>query len=178
MPAIESKDFTLGEIFRDFYAVPDYQREFVWEEEEVDQLLTDIRREQADDNDAEYFIGSIVTCLNAGGRYELIDGQQRMTTIFLAFCALRDRLRDLGESSVSTIQNLIATERVDANGEESREPRIELQYEDAGNLVQELVDERKFTGKGSTGQLSTCETRTVVFLISLARLGLRCINGL
>jgi len=150
MPAIESKDFTLGEIFRDFYAVPDYQREYVWEEDEVDQLLTDIRREQADDNDAEYFIGSIVTCLNASGRYELIDGQQRMTTIFLAFCALRDRLRDLGESSVSTIQNLIATERVDPNGEESREPRMELQYEDAGNLVQELVDERKFAGKGST----------------------------
>jgi hypothetical protein len=150
MPAIESKDFTLGEMFRDFYAVPDYQREYVWEEEDVDQLLTDIRAEQADDSDAEYFIGSIVTCLNQKGRYDLIDGQQRVTTIFLALCALRDRLRKLGESSVSTIQNLIATERVDARGEETREPRIELQYEDAGNIIQEFVDEGPSLGKEST----------------------------
>lgn len=35
MPAIDSKDLTLGEVFRDFYAVPDYQREYVWGEEEV-----------------------------------------------------------------------------------------------------------------------------------------------
>src|SRR5579863_873319 len=109
MSAIESKDFTLGEIFRDFYAVPDYQREYVWGEEEVEQLLMDIRTEQGNDDETEYFIGSIVTCLNKQGRYDLIDGQQRMTTIFLTLCALRDRLRLLGETKIATIQNLIAT---------------------------------------------------------------------
>jgi uncharacterized protein with ParB-like and HNH nuclease domain len=62
MAAIESKDETVSGVFKDFYVVPNYQREYVWGEAEVDQLLKDIRTEQAEGADAEYFIGSIVVC--------------------------------------------------------------------------------------------------------------------
>ena len=48
MAAIESKDETVSGVFKDFYVVPNYQREYVWGEESVDQLLIDIRAEQAD----------------------------------------------------------------------------------------------------------------------------------
>ena len=97
MPAIESKDFTVGDLLKDFYAVPDYQREYVWGQDSVEQLLDDIRAEQADAPTTEYFIGSIVTCPGLGGRLALIDGQQRMTTLFAILCAYRDRLRSLGQ---------------------------------------------------------------------------------
>jgi hypothetical protein len=154
MSAIESKDLTLGEIFRDFYTVPDYQREYVWTGDEVEQLLSDIRSEQTDDGNAEYFIGSIVTCLNVTGRYDLIDGQQRVTSLFLAFCALRDRLKMLGEVQITTIQNLIATDRVDVSGTETREPRLDLQYEDAGSVIQCLVDGTPFPSGGATRSIA------------------------
>jgi hypothetical protein len=73
-----------------------------------------------------------------------------MTTIFLTLCALRDRLRLLGETKIATIQNLIATERVSTKGEETREPRLDLQYEDAGTLIQQLVDDATLTQRAAT----------------------------
>ena len=39
---IDSDDYTLADIFKDFYVVPNFQREYVWEEEQVEQLLMDI----------------------------------------------------------------------------------------------------------------------------------------
>lgn len=169
MPAIDSKDLTLGEVFRDFYAVPDYQREYVWGEEEVAQLLTDVHAEQGANGDAEYFIGSIVTCLNSANRFDLIDGQQRMTTLFLALCALRDRLKALGESQIAVIQNLIATERVDARGEETREPRLELQYEDAGTIIQSLVNDAPPQVKAGTRSITNMTTAYQTALAFYAR---------
>ena len=76
---IESVDIPLGKLFSDFYVVPSYQREYVWEEKQVEQLLEDIHNEFAGNGDSassEYFIGSIVVCLHPDGLYELIDGQQ------------------------------------------------------------------------------------------------------
>jgi len=92
MSTIESQDLKLVDVFRDFYTVPNYQREYVWTEEEVEQLLGDIRSEHVDGANSEYFIGSIVVCPGMGERFDLIDGQQRMTTLFVTICALRDRL--------------------------------------------------------------------------------------
>lgn len=45
---IQSQDVSVGKIFGDFYAVPDYQREYVWEAEQVEQLLSDIRSEMGE----------------------------------------------------------------------------------------------------------------------------------
>ena len=97
--AIESQDITVGGIFQAFYAVPDYQREYVWHTAQVEQLLSDILSEMppkpSEAPPAEYFIGSIVVCPNAAGVLDLIDGQQRMTTLFVTLCAIRDRLEAL-----------------------------------------------------------------------------------
>ncbi len=94
--SIESQDLTLGNLFNSFYAVPSFQREYVWEEIQVEQLLKDIYDEYASDGrsteTSEYFIGSIVVCGRPDGVFDLIDGQQRMTTTYLALCAIRDYL--------------------------------------------------------------------------------------
>jgi hypothetical protein len=140
MPSIESNDFTVGDILKDFYAVPDYQREYVWNDEQVEQFLSDILAEQSDDRSAEYFIGSIVVCEGMNGRFDLIDGQQRMTTLFVILCAYRDRLRSLGQSPSTAVDSLLATQIVDLKGQESFEVRLDLQYEDAGDLIAGLVE--------------------------------------
>jgi uncharacterized protein with ParB-like and HNH nuclease domain len=60
---IQSQDISVVEVFQSSYVVPDYQREFVWEETEDDQLLSDIAAEMGNgplESAPEYFIGSMV----------------------------------------------------------------------------------------------------------------------
>jgi uncharacterized protein with ParB-like and HNH nuclease domain len=60
--------------------VPDYQREYVWTDKEVHQLLDDINDEMGG-SAKEYFIGTIlVSPTDMKNHYEVIDGQQRLTT--------------------------------------------------------------------------------------------------
>ncbi|MFF4414911.1 DUF262 domain-containing protein [Streptosporangium sp. NPDC001559] len=78
--------------------VPLYQRPYAWEREQLARLWSDIER-QADGlqrgADAGHFLGSVVLAPapgNAPGqsRWLVVDGQQRLTTLLLALCALRD----------------------------------------------------------------------------------------
>jgi uncharacterized protein with ParB-like and HNH nuclease domain len=88
MARLENNKYTIEEAFREcFYIVPDYQREYVWTEKQITQLLEDID-EQMDRSSSEYFIGNILVSSQAGERnhYEVIDGQQRLTTTFLILC--------------------------------------------------------------------------------------------
>ena len=76
--AIQSRDINVATVFQDFYVVPDYQREYVWGTDEVEQLLGDIIAEMGGGGTAsapEYFIGSIVVCPGLGGTLDLIEIQ-------------------------------------------------------------------------------------------------------
>jgi uncharacterized protein with ParB-like and HNH nuclease domain len=135
---IQSQDIKIADVFQAFYAVPDYQREYVWETEQVEQLLSDINAELTSNDPAntpEYFIGSIVVCPGRDGVLELIDGQQRMTTLFLTLCAIRDRLKELGERSSEALGYQIAATSVDATGHDRFRYRLDLQYEDSGGIL-------------------------------------------
>jgi hypothetical protein len=77
---IQCQDIKVADTFQSFYIVPDYQREYVWEPERVEKLLTDIYYESEGvdaPNAPEYFIGSIVVCPGSHGVLDLIDGRQR-----------------------------------------------------------------------------------------------------
>lgn len=88
---------TINQIFRDsdaFYHMPIYQRPYSWDKERVEQLWFDIveafKNNQDDSSvDSNYFLGSIVVVKNAKG-FEVVDGQQRLTTLTILFCILRD----------------------------------------------------------------------------------------
>lgn len=72
------------------YTIPRYQREYTWTRNQWDALLDDLL-----DNELHYFLGSII-CINqaqdalAIQSLELVDGQQRMTTISLLLAAIYD----------------------------------------------------------------------------------------
>ncbi|MCM8807787.1 MAG: DUF262 domain-containing HNH endonuclease family protein [Candidatus Omnitrophica bacterium] len=89
MPTIEFKQETVGHFIADnFLKVPIYQRSFAWEKTNVRELLDDIKNSYPDD----YFIGTIVVT-NKGDYYEIVDGQQRLATMYIFFVAVRDLLR-------------------------------------------------------------------------------------
>ena len=111
--SIESTDLTIEQIFKDFYTVPDFQREYVWKTENVEKLLQDIFDEFYDENltiseGPEYFLGSIVVCKDSDNIFLLIDGQQRMTTIYLILCAARDLLINLGKKPTRVLTTQIS----------------------------------------------------------------------
>ena len=61
MAKIENYKYSIGDAFRDcFYIVPDYQREYVWTDKEVQQLLDDINEQIDAGNSREYFVGTVL----------------------------------------------------------------------------------------------------------------------
>lgn len=108
---------TIKDLFQDKKAdflIPDYQRPYAWGETECQTLWDDIfsfaipddGRTEFDSN-SEYFLGPIVTFKNDDAKMEVIDGQQRLTTLMLllrAFYAKFGHMQD--KASVATRQNI------------------------------------------------------------------------
>ncbi|MET8700152.1 DUF262 domain-containing protein [Kitasatospora sp. NPDC004723] len=92
------------------FQVPLYQRTYSWEREHFQQLWDDVCElvEQHTEGSvpAPHFLGSVVLApghLQAGGvqRWLVVDGQQRLTTLMLAFAALRDHFKGTGEEKAA-----------------------------------------------------------------------------
>ena len=106
---------TIKELFsnkKSDFLIPDYQRPYAWEEPECQTLWDDIFSFAFPDNDYslfnsdedEYFLGPIVTFKNEKGKLEIIDGQQRLTTLMLllrAFFAKFGNMKDANAISTS-----------------------------------------------------------------------------
>lgn len=74
---VNSDDKTIFE--DDNYIIPLYQRAFAWSDKEITQLIDDIYDFEAE----KYYIGSLIVNVDSNGLYEVIDGQQRLTALFL-----------------------------------------------------------------------------------------------
>jgi uncharacterized protein with ParB-like and HNH nuclease domain len=157
MAIIESRDYTLEQLFKDFYVVRDYQREYVWEEKQVRELLEDVYKQfgiNKSGSDWEYFIGSIIVC-ESQGVYELIDGQQRMTTAYLILCAVRDyREKIKPQETLDSLKTFIASSHVDQNGNERFRDRVELQYDDSRDVLEKIARQGNFDESPDTSSVS------------------------
>lgn len=81
-------DHTIGEkLVKDLagmkFVVPSYQRGYRWEKTQVQELLDDISSFNSPDPNERYCLQPIVVRKRIDGSYELVDGQQRLTTIFI-----------------------------------------------------------------------------------------------
>jgi len=77
--------------------VPEFQRNYAWTDEEVKQLWQDII-EAMESSQKEYFLGPVVFKTTDFG-YEVIDGQQRITTILLILSSIRKKFRENGDNN-------------------------------------------------------------------------------
>lgn len=85
------------------YLVPLYQRTYSWQRTQIDQLWRDALSQaevlESDQDGPGHFLGSLVlapskSVVGGASRWLVVDGQQRLTTLSLALCALRDHVRD------------------------------------------------------------------------------------
>lgn len=67
------------------YLIPIYQRSYAWEKDEIEQLLNDIF-----DSNGRYYLGSLIVDEVAPNIFAVIDGQQRLTTLFLLLSFLKE----------------------------------------------------------------------------------------
>jgi hypothetical protein len=97
MQQLEAHEFPLHKIFcsdYDFH-IPDYQRPYAWGEEQAAQLLEDLVEALDRDNNEPYFLGSVVLVKRKDeSAAEVIDGQQRLTTLTILLAVLRDLTKD------------------------------------------------------------------------------------
>ena len=92
----------------DKYTVPLYQREYAWGDTQIEQLVDDIN----DNTESNYYIGSLIVHKREKNIYEVIDGQQRLTTLFLLLSFLELKVKnnlsfDCRKKSNSTLSAIV-----------------------------------------------------------------------
>lgn len=97
------------------FLIPDYQRPYAWEEKECLTLWEDLFAFAFPDNDCdkfdrdndEYFLGPIVTFTNEKKQQEVIDGQQRLTTLILLLRAFYTRFGNMQDEGSNVTRRSI-----------------------------------------------------------------------
>lgn len=78
------------------FVIPEYQRPYAWTDEQVETLFEDLWEFTATsggtERESSYFLGSVVSYENEDGEQEIIDGQQRITSLFLLLRAIYAKL--------------------------------------------------------------------------------------
>jgi uncharacterized protein with ParB-like and HNH nuclease domain len=140
----------VGKVFGDmWFSIPAYQRPYVWGKDQVTDLLDDVVAAMRSSDTDEYFIGSLVIrpvetlddTQKAYTENELLDGQQRLTTLLLIFAALRDLTED--DDYRTTCADAIFMKGSKAKNIPER-MRINFQIRDA---AQEFLENLKEHGK-------------------------------
>lgn len=97
------------------FLIPDYQRPYSWTEDECGTLWDDLfgfcfpnDDSEQFNKDSEYFLGPIVTFKSPEKKLEIIDGQQRLTTILLLLRAFYDRFVNMQDAPSRDIKSRIA----------------------------------------------------------------------
>lgn len=84
------------------FVIPEYQRPYAWTDEQIETLFEDLWEFTATSGGTKrkcsYFLGSIVSYENENGEQEIIDGQQRITSLFLLLRAIYTKLVETPES--------------------------------------------------------------------------------
>ena len=87
------------------YAVPPYQRDYSWDEENWDDLWNDILA-QSEDASSRHYMGAIVVQAKSDREFLVIDGQQRLATLSILALVIISKLRQLSEANVDKDNNL------------------------------------------------------------------------
>lgn len=114
---VQPQEYSIENIFLEHeYIIPIYQRNYAWSKDEIEQLLDDINDIKLNDINGKYYLGSLIVNKIERNRFEVIDGQQRLTTLFLLLSYLKydsiksDSLRfEAREKSNKTLKDIYET---------------------------------------------------------------------
>lgn len=141
---IESDKLLVKDVFSRWFRIPDYQRPYVWDNDQVTELLEDVMQARNSNPDSQYFLGSMVLQKNSKEEgttkyeeYDLLDGQQRLTTLFLITAVVRDLTPTTNSSRLKTCYETIYQM---ANPDDNIPERLRIVF-DIRDQVKEFINE-------------------------------------
>ena len=133
------------------FAIPEYQRPYAWTTDQIQTLFDDlVEYTSGEEKDSTYFLGTIVAYENDENEQEIIDGQQRITYLFLLLRALYSKLSSMSE----TLQSKNFMRQIEAAMWEQDELTAEVDFEKV-LIVSRVVGEEEnniFTNILVTGE--------------------------
>lgn len=150
---IESEKLLVKDVFSKWFRIPEYQRPYVWDKDQVIELLDDIMQARTSNPDSQYFLGSMVLKKNIKEEgdtkyeeYDLLDGQQRLTTLFLITAVVRDLTSKTNTSRLKTCHETIYQM---ANPDDNIPERLRIVF-DIRDQVKDFVNEYVREEEGTT----------------------------
>lgn len=144
------------------FSIDEYQREYKWEKENIDELLSDLQAKffshykPSDETPAvsgygEYFLGSIIVSKRNGKSY-LIDGQQRVTSLTLLLICLYRAAKAQGLPVVQTLAPLIFSDNLG-------QPKFNLDIPERLPVIKALFEGQAFSPDGKDESIQTMYAR-------------------
>lgn len=144
------------------FSIDEYQREYKWEKENIDELLSDLQAKffshykPGDETPAvsgygEYFLGSIIVSKRNGKNY-LIDGQQRVTSLTLLLICLYRAAKAQGLPVVQTLAPLIFSDNLG-------QPKFNLDIPERLPVIKALFEGQAFSPDGKDESIQTMYAR-------------------
>lgn len=144
------------------FSIDEYQREYKWEKENIDELLSDLQAKffshyrpgdetTAVSNYGEYFLGSIIVSKRNGKNY-LIDGQQRVTSLTLLLICLYRAAQGKGLPVVQTVAPLIFSDNLG-------QPKFNLDIPERLPVIKALFEGQPFNPDGKDESIQTMYAR-------------------
>lgn len=123
------------------FSIPDYQRPYSWGEEQASQLISDLLEAHQRNPEEPYFLGSLVLVKEEGvPQADVIDGQQRLTTLSIMFAVLRDLSSD-PEVRREMHEYIVEPGRITSGI--SSNPRLHLRNRDREFFAKHVQDQGK-----------------------------------
>lgn len=134
---IESQDSDVESLLdSSYFHIPRFQRPYSWDEENIADFWNDIISNQTDD----YFIGSMVVFKKTKQQFGVVDGQQRLTTITILLCVLRDKFLEIGAHDLAEgVHQLI--ERKDRNNKDEYVLKTETSFPYFQEIIQKFNED-------------------------------------
>ena len=144
------------------FSIDEYQREYKWEKENIDELLSDLQAKffshytPGDETPAvssygEYFLGSIIVSKRNGKNY-LIDGQQRVTSLTLLLICLYRAAKAQALPVVQTLAPLIFSDNLG-------QPKFNLDIPERLPVIKALFEGQAFSPDGKDESIQTMYAR-------------------
>lgn len=171
---IESEKLYVGEVFGKWFRIPEYQRPYVWGKDQIAELLQDLSDAMNRDENTQYFLGSMVLQKRTSEKnntkyveYDVLDGQQRLTTLFLLMSVIRDLTKN--EDCRKTCKEIIfQNKNLFTNTPERLRVVFDIRQE-VRNFIDRYVKEEESTLKVTSSLIQSYGKDTDLSVINMSK---------